>query len=208
MDPGKIVPIINFPRPKNVKGIMRFIGMLGFIDDYTELCAPLNHLPKQNVPFSNGRRNKRKHLFSLQVDASSIALGGALLQDQGEGLKPIAFASTMSSENGKHLSAFEKEVLACMWGVKKFDTYLEHSKFHLFTNNQALTWEYSHPKQIGKIGRWIMRFNLFRFYIIHIRGKENVIGDCLSRMYNQDGYESSSDSLPINNCDEELSSDE
>ncbi|KAJ8896644.1 hypothetical protein PR048_001988 [Dryococelus australis] len=41
--------------------------------------------------------------------------------------------------------------------------------------NQALTWLYSHPKQVGKIGRWIASLNNFRFKVIYIKGKDNAI---------------------------------
>ncbi|KAJ8894240.1 hypothetical protein PR048_006852 [Dryococelus australis] len=84
-------------------------------------------------------------------------------------------------------------------GGRKFATYLEHSELNLFTDDQVFTWLYSHPNHIGKIGRWIMRLNHFRFNIIHIKGKENVIAECLSII--------SSDSMPVNNFEEEGSSD-
>ncbi|KAJ8869780.1 hypothetical protein PR048_028788 [Dryococelus australis] len=171
-----------------------------FIDEYTGMCACLNHLCKKNVTFKWTEKQEKAFVFPT----SSIALGGALLQDQGEGLKPIAFASRMLSKNEKHLSNFEKEALACVWGVEKFNT----ASLILFTDNQALTWLYSHPKHIGKIGRWIMRLNGFHFNIIHIWGKANVIASCLSRMYDQDDYESSSACSPVNNYEEEGSGNE
>ncbi|KAJ8883523.1 hypothetical protein PR048_015367 [Dryococelus australis] len=76
-----------------------------------------------------------------------------------------------------------------MWGVEKFSAYLEHQEFDLMSDNQALTWLYTHPKQVGKIGSWIALLNCFRFKIAHVKGKDNTIADCLSRIYDEQDYE-------------------
>ncbi|KAJ8884199.1 hypothetical protein PR048_016056 [Dryococelus australis] len=70
-----------------------------------------------------------------------------------------------------HLRASEKEALACVWGVQKFYTFIEHQDY---------------PKQVGKIGRWIAKPDNFRFKISHTQGKYNAIADCLSRMHDED----------------------
>ncbi|KAJ8881495.1 hypothetical protein PR048_017976 [Dryococelus australis] len=107
-------------------------------------------------------------IFILQVDASSVAIGGVLLQDMGQDPQPIAFASRLLNSSEQHLSTHEKEA---------------------YTDNQALTWLYSHPKQVGKIGRWVAKFNNYHFKIGHIKGKDNVIADYLSIMYDEGQYD-------------------
>ncbi|KAJ8884718.1 hypothetical protein PR048_016576 [Dryococelus australis] len=88
-----------------------------------------------------------KH-FVLQVDVFSVALGTVLLQDQ-------------------------VEALACAWGVEKFNMYLEHHEFDLLSDNQALTWLYTHS---SKIGRWIAWLKgRFRFKITQLR-IEGIVG--------------------------------
>jgi transposase InsO family protein len=49
----------------------------------------------------------------------------------------------------------------------------------LETDNQAL----SHPRQLGKIGRWIAKISAFNFTVRHIRGAQNTLADTLSRMF-------------------------
>ncbi|KAJ8887108.1 hypothetical protein PR048_013323 [Dryococelus australis] len=84
-------------------------------------------------------------------------LGAILLQDLGEGHKAMTFASRLLNDKERNLSTYEKEALTCIWTVKKFSTYLEHQEFDLMTDNQ----------------------------VIHVKGKDNTVSDCLSRMYNE-----------------------
>ena len=51
------------------------------------------------------------------------------------------------------------------------------------TDNQALSWLLNHPKQLGRIGRWILRLNCYKFKVQHIKGTQNVVADTLSRMF-------------------------
>ena len=51
------------------------------------------------------------------------------------------------------------------------------------TDNQALSWLLNHPKQLGRIGRWVLRLNCYKFKVQHIRGTQNVVADTLSRMF-------------------------
>jgi hypothetical protein len=53
----------------------------------------------------------------------------------------------------------------------------------LETDNQALSWLLSHPRQLGKIGRWVAKISALKFEVRHIRGTQNIIADTLSRMF-------------------------
>ncbi|KAJ8885199.1 hypothetical protein PR048_011395 [Dryococelus australis] len=182
-----------------------------FIENCAELCAPFSKLRKKDVPFISTELQEKafgdlkyaislppplilaltdfSKQFVLQVDASALALGGVLLQDSCQGLKPIAFTSHTLNNNEQHLSSFEKEVLACVWGVEKFATHVEYQVFELHTDSQALTWFYSHPKQVGKIRCWIAKLNNCMCNFVHIKGKDDVIADCLSQLYENSEFE-------------------
>ncbi|KAJ8888682.1 hypothetical protein PR048_008174 [Dryococelus australis] len=45
------------------------------------------------------------------------------------------------------------------------------------------------PRAGRQEGHWIARLNRFRFKIAHVKGKDNTIADCLSRMYDEQDYE-------------------
>ena len=49
--------------------------------------------------------------------------------------------------------------------------------------DRALSWLLNHPKQLGRIGRWILKLNCYKFGVQHIKGTQNVVADTLSRMF-------------------------
>ena len=207
VDPDRTKSIRDFPPPRDVKGIARFIGMVNFfhkfIPHFAERAAPLNLLCKKDTPFVWGLEQQQafqdlklaitnppvlrmadfSRRFILQTDASSLAVAAVLLQEYEGERQPIAFASRTLSLQERKFSAYELECLAVLFGLEKFRPYLEHVEFDLETDNQALTWCLSHPRQLGRIGRWVIRLSSFKFQAHHIRGTQNVIADALSRMY-------------------------
>jgi hypothetical protein len=70
-----------------------------------------------------------------------------------------------------------------VFGTEKFLKYLEHREFMLETDNQALSWLLSHPRQLGKIGRWVAKISSLKFEVKHIRGTQNIVADALSQMF-------------------------
>ena len=82
-------------------------------------------------------------------------------------------------------SVYELECLAVVYALDKFRRFLEHTEFLLETDNQALSWLLAHPRQLGKIGRWVVKISSFKFKVQHIRGTQNVVADALSRMFSQ-----------------------
>lgn len=69
-----------------------------------------------------------------------------------------------------------------VFGLTKFQQYLEHRKFQLHTDNSILTVLLNHSRQVGKISRWITFIKPFQFKVTHIPAAQNVMSDFLSRM--------------------------
>lgn len=95
----------------------------------------------------------------------------------------MCYASRTLSSAERRQTVYELECAAAVFGVTKFKQYLEVAPFELQTDNAALSWLFEHPKQIGKLGRWILLLSRFKFDIKHIKGRCNNVADCLSRMY-------------------------
>uniref|UniRef100_A0A1B6JZN4 RNA-directed DNA polymerase n=1 Tax=Homalodisca liturata TaxID=320908 RepID=A0A1B6JZN4_9HEMI len=207
IDPARTQGIRDFPPPKDAKGVARFIGMVNFyrrfIPDFAEVAAPLNALRRKDAKFVWGEDQERafqllreaiiqppvlripdfSRPFILQTDSSSCAVGAVLSQEFDGARQPIAFASRTLTLQEKKSSIYELECLAVVFGMDKFRRFLEHSEFLLETDNQALSWLLAHPRQLGKIGRWVVKIAAFKFRVQHIRGTQNVVADALSRMY-------------------------
>lgn len=216
IDPARTQSIRDFPAPKDQKGIARFIGMVNFyrkfIPNISEIALPLNELRRKGVKFVWGEAQQKafsalkeaimqppvlrmpdfSRPFILQTDASSMALGAVISQEFDGQRQPIAFASrTLTHAEKKASSIYELECLAVVFGVDKFRRYLEHAHFLLETDNQALSWLLAHPRQLGKIGRWVVKISSLKFTVQHVRGTQNVVADTLSRMFHhpEDGPE-------------------
>jgi hypothetical protein len=183
-----------------------------------DVAAPLNALRKKGVKFVWGKEqqtafDKLKEAISqppvlrmadfskpfvLQTDASGVAVGAVLSQDVDGFRQPIAYASrTLSVQERKASSIYELECLAVLIGMDKFRPDLEHTEFLLETDNQALSWLLSHPRQLGKIGRWVVKISSLKFKVQHVRGTQNVVADALSRMFDASHHEAVS--VPCHN---------
>ena len=207
IDPSRTQAIREFPPPKDAKGVARFVGMVNFyrrfIPNIAELAAPLNALRRKGARFEWGEAQQTSfellkeavmqppvlampdfgQKFVLQTDASSSAIAAVLSQEIDGVRQPIAYASRTLTPCEKKSSIYELECLAVVFGINKFRRFLEHKEFLLETDNQALSWILAHPRQLGKIGRWVVQISSLKFQVQHVRGTQNVIADTLSRMY-------------------------
>jgi hypothetical protein len=60
---------------------------------------------------------------------------------------------------------------------------LFRTQFELQCDNLALCWLLKRVKDVGRLGRWILRLSPFKFKVTHTRGTDNVVADALSRMF-------------------------
>ena len=68
----------------------------------------------------------------------------------------------------------------------------------------SLCWLLKRVKEVGRIGRWVLRLAPFKFRVVHTRGSDNLVADALSRVFEghvQEGPEAICgailDSLPL-----------
>jgi hypothetical protein len=121
--------------------------------------------------------------FVLQTDASNQGLGAILLQEV-EGVKhPIMFASRKLLPREQNYSTIERECLAIVWGIQKFQVYLYGRQFVLETDHQPLQYLHRTKFENGRLMRWALALQPYRFVIHAIKGSENVGADYLSRNY-------------------------
>jgi len=120
--------------------------------------------------------------FVLRTDACNDGIGAILFQEDSEIKHPVAFASRKLLTRESHYSTTEKECLAIVWAVQKFQNFLYGKLFILETDHQPLL--YLGKAQYGQNGRlmkWALILQQYQFTVRAIKGSENVGADFLSR---------------------------
>lgn len=120
--------------------------------------------------------------FLLQTDASDYAVGAALLQEFDDGLHPVAFASEKLQPRETRYSVIERECVAIICGIQKFDMYQYGKEFILCTDHSALQYIHKKKPENSRLLRWFLFLQNYRFKMRAIKGTENVLSDFLSRM--------------------------
>ena len=204
-DAEKISPILNYPSPRNIKEVRRFLGMCGwyrhFIEKFAEIAEPLNELLRNVKHFIWTERqeeacNKLKHEiantvtlsypdfskpFIVRTDASDIGVAAVISQKVNGLERPIAFTSRALSATERNYFTSEKECVGILHALKKFTPYLDGQEFELQTDNQALIWLNKMRYVNSKFVRWALRIQDFQPTITHCPGRLNVVADALSR---------------------------
>lgn len=208
-DPDKVRAILDFPVPESAKQVKMFLGTASwyrrFIRDFASIAAPLNALTstaKKAPKFIWTEEANRAFMklkeslvsapvlacpdfdrpFIVHCDASSFGLGGMLTQKFDDAEHPIAYASRSLSKAERNYSATEREALAVIFAIEKFQAYLGSRHFTVVTDHASLKWFMKLENPTGRLVRWGCRLSQFDFHIEHRKGSENVVPDALSRL--------------------------
>ena len=206
---GRIIDaVINFKRPTEPKGVMRFAGLCNFyrehIEKFTEIMNPLVALTKKKVKWEwtseceNSFEKMKQKLTTAPVrnfvnfklplvlacDASSVGLGCILanIDESGQRLL-IAYGSKALKGPELNWTVTEKELYSIYIFVKKFRHFLGGRKFLVQSDHSALKYITGARDSTGKITRMLNYLQGYDFEIHHIPGaKMEYLGpDILSR---------------------------
>ena len=210
IDPDKAKPIFEYPAPRNLKQLRRFLGMSSwyrrFIPHFATVSEPLTRLLKKAQRWEWGEEQEsafaqiRDRLasaptlscpdfqipFVLQTDASSVGLGAVLIQHIEDVENIIAFASRALSDPERKYSVTEQECLAVVWAIQKFRPYLEGYKFTVITDHSSLRWLHNLKNPTGRLARWALELLEYDYEIVHRKGALHHVPDALSRMFESD----------------------
>ena len=76
--------------------------------------------------------------FTITTDTSDLVIGAILSQDQGKGDQPIAYESRKLSLTELNYSVHKKKLLAIVYAIKLWRTYLERQKFIIIIDYASL----------------------------------------------------------------------
>ncbi|KAJ8035392.1 hypothetical protein HOLleu_22614 [Holothuria leucospilota] len=206
---AKVEGIDKFPAPTDKRQLMRFLGMAGyyrrFCPNFSDIAAPLTKLLKKNEKFDWTDNCQAafelfkkapmsspvliapdfEKQFKLAVDASDNGIGAVLLQADEHGVDhPVCYYSKKFDKHQKNYSTIEKETLALILGLQHFDVYLGTTSFPItvYTDHNPLTFLSKMKNKNQRLMRWSLFLQSYNVDIKHIKGKNNVVPDSLSRI--------------------------
>ena len=207
---SKVEAIVNFPQPQTKKELMRFLGMAGyyrkFCRNFSDVVSPLTNLLAKNAKFvwtdeCNQAFEKVKNMltsepvlaapnfdkpFVLVTDASDVGVGSVLMQEDDCGiLHPVCYFSQKLNRHQMRYSTVEKETLALVLSLQRFEVYLDSAlkPIVVYTDHNPLTFLNKMKNKNQRLLRWSLALQEFVIDIRHIKGKDNVMADTLSRCY-------------------------
>ena len=206
--PDKVEALCRLPPPRTKKLLRSFLGMVGFYKSFIPQAAnytgPLSDLLKKIVreplPWSDELQacfNQLKFALSsspvlrlpdvslpfvLRTDASSHGLGAVLLQYHLDCPHPVAFASRKLSARESRYSTIERECLAVVFGILRFDYYLRGREFILEVDHKPLTYLPTFKGKNDRLLRWPLSLQAYQFRVVHVAGADNIGADLLSRV--------------------------
>ncbi|RDY13833.1 Retrovirus-related Pol polyprotein from transposon 17.6, partial [Mucuna pruriens] len=126
-------------------------------------------------------------------DASNSALEAVLGQGAGvnQPTHVISYASRTMDPAQQNYTTIEKELLAIVFALDKFRSYLLGSKIVVFSDHAALRYLLKKPDAKPRLIRWMLLLQEFNLEIRDKKGAENSIANHLSSI------ERESEQLPI-----------
>ena len=204
---ANVQAILDMQAPSDVKSLRRFLGAAGFYRrfcrNFSSVCLPLTNMLQKGRKFQWSSECQRSFEdikamlsfkpvlkspnflkpFLLYTDASGVGIGVVLMQKDSQDIeRPIAYFSRKLNKHQLHYSPIEKECLAIVLGVAHFSIYLNNGHTtKVFTDHNPLAFLSKMKEKNQKLLRWSLFLQEFDIDIIHVRGKDNVIADMLSR---------------------------
>ncbi|CAM8953819.1 unnamed protein product [Rhodiola kirilowii] len=220
VDKAKTDLIMTLPYPSTVRDIKSFLGHAGFyrrfIKDFSEKALPLSTLLQKEVPFEFTNACKeafdelKKALtstpiiqtpdwgqpFEIMWDASDFAVGAVLGQRFDKKVVVIYYASRTLDSAQRNYSTTEKELLAVVFTLEKFRSYLLGAKVIVFSDHAAIRYLMKKKEAKPRLIRWILLLQEFDVEIRDKKGIENTVADHLSRIIREEEEGHITESFP------------
>ena len=192
------------PSPDGPAATRRFLGMVNylakFIPTLSDLCHPLQQaISKEEWNWNQScdkaiieikdailKTGVLRYLhptakITVQCDASSLGLGTAILQEG----KPVAFASRALSSAEKNYSQLEKEMLAIVFALRRFDQYVYGREVLVESDHQPLETILRKPLHEAprRLQRMMTELQRYGLTVNYLKGENMYLADTLSRAF-------------------------
>ena len=205
--PNRVKPILDIVPPTTVGECRRLIGLFGFyskfIPHYSDLMRPIQKLLQHKSlglwtekcqesldQLKNAITNAPvlafpdfSKPFKLYCDASAEAIGSVLAQVQEDGLEhPLGYYSKALTDTESRYSNTEREMFSVYASLKHFYPMLYGRKVTVYTDHIASVHLFNQLEPSKRAAIFQQNFQgEIDWTVEHVKGKENVVADCLSR---------------------------
>ncbi|RVW78323.1 Retrovirus-related Pol polyprotein from transposon 17.6 [Vitis vinifera] len=193
-DPQKVAAVRDWPTPITLKQLRGFLGLTGyyrrFVKDYGKIAKPLTDLLKKDAfHWTEGSNQAFMALkqamitapvlalpnfskeFIIETDASGQGIGAVLMQEG----HPIAYISKALSDRFQTLSTYEKEMLAILMAIKKWESYLVDRHFVIKTDHQSLKYLLEQRVTTPTQQAWVAKLMQYDYEIRYKQGKRMLL---------------------------------
>ena len=115
-------------------------------------------------------------------DASDLAIGAVLGQRENGKPHVVYYASKTLNEAQRNYTTIEKELLAVVYALDKFQAYFVGSDIVIFTDHSSMKYLLTKKNAKARLIRWVLLLQEFNLQIKDKKGVENVVADHLSRL--------------------------
>jgi len=165
MEEEKVKGVLEWPIPKCIKDVQKFLGLASyyyrFIEGFASIARPLHDMMKKDKKWDWTEKQEKvfrelKEQFTkkpvlaapdldkklqIEVDTSDYVTGGVLsMEDENRRWKPVAFLSKSLNKAERNYEIHDKEMLAIIRGLEAWRHLLEGAqfKFKIWTDHKNL----------------------------------------------------------------------
>lgn len=163
-----VTAVLEYTVPTTRKSLMRFLGMAGY---YRKFCPNFNQLKTLLSREPVLQTPDFLKPFYLHPDASAIASGAVFLQEKGGLLHPVAYYSAKFDRHQQQYSTIEKELIAIITAIKKFECYINPGGpvLHIYTDHNPLSFLEWNKFSNQHLLLWSLYLQPYYISIHHIR---------------------------------------
>ena len=205
VDEAKVQAIRDMPAPTDVEGEKRLCGtaqyMAKFLLNLAATLEPIRALTRKDTPFvwskecEDAFNTLKKNLSEspclayfdsskevvIQADSSKHGIGAVLLQEG----RPIEYASRTLTPSERNWAQIEKEALAVLYGLERFDKYVYGRAVTVQNDRKPLAAILREPLTMApkRLQDIMMRYNRYDVNFVFVKGTSLPIADTLSRVH-------------------------
>ena len=202
----KVEAVKSFPRPRSIKALQEFLGMLNFYHRFVPRAAqlmrplyealrgkPAKHdiawtkemdeaFTGAKLALANATMLAHPALdapITLTTDASDYAVGAVHEQWVNGAWQPLAFFSRQLHPNERKYSTFDRELLGLYLAVRHFRHLLEGRPFTAVVDHKPLVFTMAKASEpwSARQQRHLSAVSEFTTDIRHVAGKDNAVAD-------------------------------